>query len=294
MNFWLLFVLVFCSYFIGSISFGRILAKSKNIDITKKGSGNPGATNMFRNVGAGIGFLTLFLDALKGVISALAGYLFLGINTTEGLIGLYACGLAAVVGHMFPIYYKFKGGKSAATMIGVFAVSQPIPMLVCFAIAFVYVWFFKYVSVASMLIVTAMVIYQNLTMPQPDLTISLLTFAIFLLIWFAHRSNIERLLKGKETETNIQKKIFKDKKKQQKIEEKQEDKAIKIELKFEKKEEKAEIKEAKHEIKREKKEIKKIKKSVLKTKKPKKRLKAFKLLKRKKQKDIKNSNEKEF
>jgi len=288
MNYWLLSILVLCSYLIGSISFGRILAKSKNIDITQKGSGNPGATNMFRNVGAGIGFLTLFLDALKGFISALVGYIVFGMNTIEGLIGLYSCGLGAVVGHMFPLYYKLKGGKSAATMIGVFLVAQPIPMVICFVVAFVYVWFFKYVSVASMLIVTAMVIYQNLTMPEPDLTISLLTFAIFLLIWFAHRSNIERLLKGKETETNIKKKIFKDKKKQQKIEEKQEDKAIKIELKFEKKEEKAEIKEAKHEIKREKKNIKKIRKSVLKTKKPRKKLKVFKLLKRKKQKDIEN------
>ena len=256
MIFWLLAIMVVCSYFIGSISFGRILAKSKHIDITKKGSGNPGATNMFRNIGAGIGFLTLFLDALKGVVTSLAGLLVFGINTMDGLIALYSCGLGAVVGHMFPIYYKFKGGKSAATMIGVFLVSQPIPMLIAFVLAFVYVWFFQYVSVASLLIVTSMVLYQNLTMTEPNLTISLLTFAIFLLIWFAHRSNIERLLKGKETATNIQKKLFKDKKRREKLEIKQEEKAERVEHKFEKKEEKQEIKEAMNEIKEEKKQIK--------------------------------------
>ncbi len=262
MNFWLLAIMVVCSYFVGAISFGRLLAKSKNIDITKKGSGNPGATNMFRNVGAGIGFLTLFLDALKGVVSALAGYLVFGINTLEGLIALYSCGLGAIIGHMFPVYYKFKGGKSAATMIGVFLVSEPIPMVIAFVVAFVFVWIFKYVSLASMLIVTSMVIVQNLTMDEPNLVISLLTFAIFLLIWYAHRSNIERLLKGKETPTNIQKKLFKDKKRKEKLDIKQEAKAEKVELKFEKKEEKQEIKSAMSEIKEERKHIKTALKNV--------------------------------
>ena len=262
MNFWLLAIMIVCSYFVGAISFGRILAKTKHIDITKKGSGNPGATNMFRNVGAGIGFLTLFLDASKGVVAALSGYLVFGINTLEGLIALYACGLGAVVGHMFPIYYKFKGGKSAATMIGVFLVAQPIPVLIAFVIAFIYVWIFKYVSVASMLIVTSMVIYQNATMEEPNLVISLLTFAIFLLIWYAHRSNIERLLRGKETPTNIQKKLFKDKKRKEKLEIKQEAKAEKVEHKFERREEKQEIKDAINEIKEEKKQIKSALKTV--------------------------------
>lgn len=262
MNFWLLAIMVVCSYFVGSISFGRILAKSRHVDITKQGSGNPGATNMFRNVGAGIGFLTLLLDALKGVVSALAGYLVFGINTMDGLIALYSCGLGAILGHMFPIYHKFKGGKSAATMIGVFLVSQPVAMAIAFVVAFIFVWIFKYVSVASMLIVTSMVIVQNLTMDEPNLVISLLTFAIFLLIWFAHRSNIERLLKGKETPTNIQKKLFKDKKRKEKLDIKQEAKAERVEHRFEKKEEKQEIKTAMNEIKEERKQIKTALKNV--------------------------------
>lgn len=266
MNYWLLAILIVVSYFIGNISFGRILARGKKIDITKKGSGNPGATNIFRNVSRKTGYITLMLDALKGIIPALTGYLVFGINTIEGLIGLYACGLAAIVGHIFPVCYKFKGGKGISTMLGVFAVAQPIPMLIVFLLAFIYVWFFKYVSVASLLIATVMVVLQNLSLETPNLAISLMTFAIFLLTWFAHRSNIERLLKGKETATNIKKKIFKDKKWQQKLEEKAEEKAEKVEIKFEKQEEKAEIKGAKAEIRAEikeaKAEIKEVKKKI--------------------------------
>ena len=267
MNYWLLAILCVVCYFIGNISFGRIVTKSQNkdIDITKKGSGNPGATNVFRNVSRKSGYITLLLDALKGVVSALIGLFVFGYGTIEGLIGLYACGLFAIVGHIFPVIFKFKGGKGAATMIGVFAVAHPLVMLVVFVLAFLFVWFFKYVSVASLLIVTVMVIYQNLILTEPNLVISFLTFAIFLLTWFAHRSNIERLLRGKETETNIKKKIFKDKKWQEKLDKKAEEKAEKVEFKHEKKEEKAEIKaeikEAKAEIKQVKKQIKIVKKN---------------------------------
>jgi len=274
MNYWLLAILVLVSYFIGNISFAKILARKQKIDITKKGSGNPGATNMYRNVGPKLGYLTLLLDLLKGLSASLMGLLVFGAGTIEGLIGLYACGLSAIVGHIFPVIYKFKGGKGAATMLGVFAVAQPIPMLIVFILGFIFVWFFQYVSVASLLFVTIMVIYQNLTLTPPNLAISLMTFAIFLLIWFVHRSNIERLLKGKETATNIKQKIFKDKKYQQKLEEKAEEKAEKTEIKYEKAEEKAElkqekaeikseIKEAKAEIKVAKKQIKQVRKTVV-------------------------------
>ncbi len=266
MIYWLLAILVVVSYFIGNISFGKILSRSVSLDITKIGSGNPGATNVYRNISSKMGYKVLLLDMLKGIVAALMGLLVFGVETMEGLIGLYACGLGAIVGHIFPVIYKFKGGKGVATMIGVFVVAQPIPMLIVFVLAFFFVWFFKYLSVASLLIVTLMVIWQNITLDIPNLAISLMTFAIFLLTWFSHRSNIERLLRGKETATNIQKKIFKDKKYQQKLEEKAEEKAEKIEIKYEKSEEKAEIKseikEAKAEIKQVKKQIKQVRKRV--------------------------------
>lgn len=245
MNYWLLAILIVVSYFIGNINFGRILSRKNKVDLSKSGSGNLGATNMYRTMGAKMGYLTLVLDALKGVIAALIGYFALAATFPDNRIGLYACGLAAVIGHIFPVIYKFKGGKGISTSMGVFLVAQPIVTLITFVILFIYVWFFKYVSVASLLLTTVIVVYENLTMPEPNLAISLLTFGIWALTWFAHRANIERLLLGQERETNIQAKIFKDKKRQAKRDERSEEKAEKIEIKMEKKEERAELRQAK-------------------------------------------------
>ena len=269
MVYWLLAVVVVISYFVGNINFARILSKHKNVDITKQSSGNPGATNMYRTFGPKLGYLTLFLDAVKGVIAACIGLFALGHSyfppDTDGLIGIYACGLAAMIGHCFPIIYGFKGGKGVSTMIGVFLVSQPLVVVICFALAFVFVFFFKYLSVASLLMATVFVLYQNLTMAEPNLTIALLTFAIWILTWWAHRTNIERLLLGKENPTNIGKKIRKDQAQQQKREILQDQKAERIEERIEKREEKAEERQEKKEQKLEKKSVKRITKTTAKT-----------------------------
>lgn len=235
---------VVISYFIGNISFARIISKLKKGDITKEGSGNPGSTNMLRTYGAKLGFLTLSLDIIKGVLPALMGYLTFKYTLGDSweLVGLYACGLGTIIGHLFPVVYKFKGGKGVATTLGVFAVADPLIMLVVFAGAFTYVLFFEYVSVASLLIVTAMSIVEVYKIPVEApygvaLTIRLLIFVIFTLIWFAHRANIQRLLVGKENKANLKralKKIIK----QEKKERKQEKKAVNKQQKAVKKENK--------------------------------------------------------
>ena len=272
MTYWLLAIMVVISYFIGNVNFGKILSKSKNVDLTKKGSGNLGATNMYRTLGAKMGYLTLLLDALKGIVVSLAGYfVFGGIGGyPDNLIGLYSCGLAAIIGHIFPVINKFKGGKGISTTMGVFIVAQPVVTIITFVVCFVLVWFVKYVSLASLILVTVGVVAQNLMLPEPNLTISLLTFAIFVLTWFAHRKNIERLIIGKENETNIKVKIKRDQKKQQvailkqeikeaKIEEKQEIKAEKLVHKHEKKEKKDNKKYLRHQKKLNKKHKRKVK-----------------------------------
>ena len=217
---------VLISYLIGNISFARIISKHKHGDITKVGSGNPGSTNMLRAYGAKTGFLTLFLDIIKGVIPSLMGFLtfYYTMGNSWQLIGLYACGLATVVGHMFPICYKFKGGKGVATTLGVFAVADPLIMLIVFAGAFIYVLFFEYVSVASLLIVTATSIVEVYKIPDDAtqgvaLAIRLIIFVMFTLVWFAHRANIQRLLVGRENKANLKKalkKILKQEKKERK------------------------------------------------------------------------------
>ena len=165
MEYILLAVVVVVSYFVGNINFARILSGTKKVDITKQSSGNPGATNMYRTFGPKLGYLTLALDALKGVVAGLLGAFVVGhgdFHSIDGLVGIYSCGLAAMVGHCFPVIYKFKGGKGVSTMIGVFLVSMPLVVAICFVLGFIFVFYFKYLSVVSLLMSTVFVIYQNL------------------------------------------------------------------------------------------------------------------------------------
>ncbi|MGN1212813.1 MAG: glycerol-3-phosphate acyltransferase [Christensenellales bacterium] len=262
-------LLVLFSYFIGNISFARIISKSKSDDITKKGSGNPGTMNMLRTYGVKSGALTLILDVLKGVVPSLTGLLLFRYTGLNESIGLFVAGLSVIVGHMWPVIYKFKGGKGVACALGVFMVANPLYLLIAFLIGFVYLWFFDYGSVASLFIVAFMSIIQgwqfntdylngNLSLTEL-LTINLLIFAIFFLIWFAHRSNIIRLLMGKENKANLQKSFKKKLSIQKKEEVKQEYKDEKSELKAEFKKLKAEYKKG---VKAKKKTLKKQYKSI--------------------------------
>ncbi len=260
MIYWLLALLCVVCYFIGNVNFGKIISSAKHVDLSKKGSGNLGATNMYRNLGAKLGYLTLVLDAIKGFVSAGIGFFAFGGAWFGGLtvypdaiIGLYACGLSAVVGHIFPVIYRFKGGKGISTSLGVFLFAQPIVTLVTFCLCFVLVWFVKYVSLASLLLITVSVVWQNIFLPKPNLVITLLTFGIFALTWYAHRPNIERLLSGTERETNIRVKLVRDQKRQDKITKRQDEK----QEKFFEREEKREIKQEQKEIKQEQKQVEK-------------------------------------
>lgn len=201
-------LLLICSYFVGNISFARILSKAKKGDITKSGSGNPGSMNMLRTYGAKMGFLTLFFDALKAAIPALVGQLLFGFYSYYGNIAMYSAGLAVILGHNFPVIYKFKGGKGIACTIGIFAVADPIWTLILFVLAFVALWFIDYGSLISLSIISALVIVEGLK-NQGNLVVCLLLFAIFALAWILHRSNIRRLLVGKENKANLQKSIRK-------------------------------------------------------------------------------------
>ena len=100
-------LLMLFGYFVGNISWARIISKAKHDDITKHGSGNPGSTNMLRTYGAKIGFLTLFLDVVKGAIPALAGLLLFKYTGLNQDIGLYVGGLSVILGHMFPVIYNY-------------------------------------------------------------------------------------------------------------------------------------------------------------------------------------------
>lgn len=233
---WKYVIVIVVSYFLGNINFARILSKFKKTDITKQGSGNPGTMNMLRTFGIGLGVLTLVLDAGKGVLSALLGFLLFGgdYSSATAMTGLYIGGLSVVIGHNFPVIYKFKGGKGVACIIGMFLVASPIWVAGSFVFAFIiYLFIFDYAAVASFIFITILTFVEAQKFTG-EFWISFLLYCLYFMTVYAHRSNIHRLLLGKENKVNFRKAL---KKLYTRKEIKAEKKEIKTELKNDKHEE---------------------------------------------------------
>ncbi len=209
MVWWHILLIVICSYLSGNISVSRIIAKSKHDDITKRGSGNPGSTNVLRSYGLKWGILNLVLDMLKAIIPCLIVLL-----VTNNIMLVYIAGLSVTIGHVFPIVFKFKGGKGIATLIGVFSVTNPIATLIVFFVAFLLFLVCKYMSVASFLCITVLCITEGFkakTLLAPDRWVVLIIlFVIAVLTFWSHRSNIKRLILGKENKIDLFNKTKKD------------------------------------------------------------------------------------
>lgn len=186
-------ILIIASYFIGAIPTGVILAKAfAGRDIRQEGSGNIGATNVTRVLGKKVGALTLVGDLLKGFIPVWAGY-----HLMSSLEVVCLMGLAAFLGHLFPIYLGFKGGKGVATALGVFLYLSPIVILIEVIIFAFVVGIWKYVSLGSIIAAAAMpLLLLMIAFPKPVVLLSIL-FAILIII--KHSSNIQRLLNGTES-----------------------------------------------------------------------------------------------
>lgn len=195
---WVLFIaLLAVAYLLGSIPFGLLISqKVARLDITKVGSGNIGASNVAREVGLKWGIITFLADILKGFLPVICAYYILGppAETNEALKGMI--GLAALLGHQFSVYNRFKGGKGVATYLGVFLAISPIACIVCGIIFFIFVWVWRYISLGS--------IVASLTMPlclyfmgHPRVII-VISLIISFLVTFKHRENIRRLSRGNE------------------------------------------------------------------------------------------------
>ena len=190
------------SYLLGSIPVGYlIVSATTGSDVRQTGSGGTGATNVSRRAGTGAGVVTLILDALKGAAAVLIANIFFTGVDSAWWIG--AAGLIAILGHIFPIWLGFRGGKGVATGVGVFAVLTPFAVF-CSAVAFVGIFTVtRYVSLASItaaLMMPVFVLIYGLFEPGldmiPNLVIALLGA---ILIVLAHSANIGRLLSGTES-----------------------------------------------------------------------------------------------
>jgi glycerol-3-phosphate acyltransferase PlsY len=197
-------VVIIIAYLFGSIPFGYLIVRAKEgSDIRQTGSGGTGATNVSRRAGKAAGILTLLLDALKGATAVLfAIWIFQPLR--EGASWWIAlAAIAVLLGHIFPVWLRFRGGKGVATAVGVFLVLAPAAVAVALLIFVGIVFLTRYVSLGSIvaaLTIPLLIWLQHVLVRPFEAPIALLAAALFsaLLIVFAHRENIARLVQGRE------------------------------------------------------------------------------------------------
>lgn len=202
-------VTVIAAYLIGSINFAVIFAKAfVKKDVREMGSGNAGATNVLRSAGVVPGILTFVCDALKGAVACLMGKLIFeyiyNINPSDWsapIIGAYMCGLACMLGHVFPFFFNFKGGKGVATSVGIFGVCCPIAIIIGLIAFAVITIISKYVSLGSVcatvvVVVLSIVFYDKSALVLPQI---ILILSMGVIVILKHKENIKRLIAGTES-----------------------------------------------------------------------------------------------
>ncbi|PYP77293.1 MAG: acyl-phosphate glycerol 3-phosphate acyltransferase [Gemmatimonadetes bacterium] len=190
-------VAVALSYLSGSIPFAAMAGKLRGVDLRKQGSGNLGATNVFRVLGWKIGTLVFLADALKGALPVFYFPRHI-VSARDPIVWAIACGIAAIAGHVRPIFLRLRrGGKGVATAAGVFFALAPIPMVVTFAVFVAVVFATGYVSLGSMLSAIVLPTLLLITLgPRSPLFVVSVIIALF--VFWTHRSNIGRLRRGEE------------------------------------------------------------------------------------------------
>jgi acyl phosphate:glycerol-3-phosphate acyltransferase len=200
-------ILLVCgAYLLGSIPFGLLLAKLfGGADVRKVGSGNIGATNVARVVGPAAGVLTLILDAAKGATAVIA----VARLSNESAAWMMIAGIAALVGHCYPVWLKFKGGKGVATAAGMFLALCPWALLCALILFVLVVAYWRYVSLGSISAAAAMPLLTYFFWAPghaPPLVITIGSLSAALLIAYKHKGNILRLMSGVEPKFSFSKK----------------------------------------------------------------------------------------
>lgn len=191
-------IMIIIAYLIGSIPTGLIIGKLfYNIDIRQHGSGNLGATNTFRILGKNAGIFVTIFDVLKGTLPALFPMMF------HQDIHPIIIGVAAVIGHVYPVYLKFKGGKAVATSAGVILGTNPLLFLIIAVIFFTLLFTTKMVSLTSILTSIANFIG---TLFFDDKILMFVSLLIMIVIIVRHQTNIKRIINGTESKINFNKK----------------------------------------------------------------------------------------
>ncbi|MEO0000339.1 MAG: hypothetical protein RL766_385 [Bacteroidota bacterium] len=200
------FFLIILAYLLGSIPTSLIISRTQfNIDIRDYGSGNAGATNTFRVLGSKWGSIVMFLDVLKGILAVklallLPFYTENEFARTNFQIGL---GLAAVLGHIFPIWADFRGGKGVATLFGLIIAISPFTALGCVGVFLLVLFLTRFVSLSSILASMAFPVFILVIFNVENDAYRIFAIAVALLVVLTHQKNIGRLLSGSENKVPI-------------------------------------------------------------------------------------------
>jgi glycerol-3-phosphate acyltransferase PlsY len=196
------YVLVVASYLLGSVIFSVIVGKLiAGVDIRNHGSGNAGATNTLRVIGKGPAILVFILDIGKGVLAVWLAQWFVPDNYTLAVL----CGLAVILGHNWPIWYRFRGGKGVATTIGMLITLAFLPTLFAGLIAIITITITRYVSLGSLLLTAFLPIFIYWMGYPAELLWG--SFVILVFTWVKHRKNIMKLMQGTENKLGSRNKI---------------------------------------------------------------------------------------
>ncbi len=184
-------IVIAAAYLAGSIPTGLLLGKAYGIDVRKEGSGNIGATNLYRTVGRKVGIITLVGDCMKGLLPVVLVKFSSLPPETAALVGL-----AAFCGHVFSVFLKFKGGKGVATALGVFLALAPLAVAIAVALFAVLMFLWRYVSLGSISAAAAMPVAVYFL--GGSRIVTLVTLVIALIVIIRHHENIRRLISGTE------------------------------------------------------------------------------------------------
>ncbi|WP_020605178.1 glycerol-3-phosphate 1-O-acyltransferase PlsY [Spirosoma spitsbergense] len=207
MNVLLISITIVVAYLLGSIPTAVWYGQGFfNLDIRKYGSGNAGATNTFRVLGKRAGTIVMLVDVLKGYTAAILATLLWHVNIiseTEILTFKIIFGLVAVIGHLYPVFANFKGGKGVATLLGMMLATHPEMAAVCIGVFLLVVIASQYVSLGSIIAALAFPVLLLLRIfgQQESPLLIVFGFVVFLLVVLTHQKNIARLLRGEESRT---------------------------------------------------------------------------------------------
>ncbi len=201
MNIWISFIFVILAYLMGSISsavwLGRLM---KGVDVRELGSGNAGFANVMRNLGPVVGIPVLIIDSLKGFFAVQLAFLIPGIETGTEIFYFWqiAFGMAAIIGHLFPIFTGFKGGKGVATGLGIVLALFPLGALLSFIVFLIALLISQYMSLGSLLAGISFPLFVMFLLPVNNIPLIVFSWLVAVLLVITHQKNIDRILKGEE------------------------------------------------------------------------------------------------